>query len=99
MSDRIERLRLTPKERETAYTGDLAIFFAPHGLEQVANAQLERVLSAEVGCRCLTTYRVSDGQLEVTAYDRSHAIQGCNLCAGTGKVTVRQILERDGGEK
>ena len=99
MSDRIERLRLTdaamwemvkePAEKQLAFTC-AAI---------ARNAQLEHVLDAEIGCRCLTTYKVSDGKLEVTTYAKSHAIKGCNLCAGTGRVTVRQVLQRDGGER
>ena len=108
MSDRIERLRLTdaamwemvkePAEKQLAFTC-AAI---------ARNAQLELVLSAEVTCpRCEGDGIERKDGMEYECWlcgDTGGIRFGYKKIymkrnRGTGKVTVRQLLERDGGEK
>ena len=89
MSDRIETLKLTDEQMLAAAQ---RIDSRIPTLRGVANAQLERVLDATVTCpKCegAKTLPPASGERWVNCY----------YCDGTGTVTVRQILERDGGEK
>ena len=98
-NDRIESLKLTAAERERAYHGETLGFFSPHGLEQVADAQLERVLSAEIKClRCNGSGR-RYGHMCRTCGGKPIGGRTDHKPRGSGTVALRQILERDGGEK
>ena len=119
MSDRIERLRLGELDYNDAIMADPECkpddnqHCAKHNrswqiceYSAIADAQLERVLDAEVTCpRC-----DQQGYRE----DEEQDFHVCSLCGdgrvvnwrewderlkGTGTVTVRQLLERDGGEQ
>ena len=109
MSDRIERLRLTSQDAERLNLGHPSTDLqAPKDHWAFASAQLDRVLSAEVTCpRCEGTgIERKDGmEYECRLCGDTGGIRFgykkiyMKRNRGTGRVTVRQILERDGGEK
>lgn len=96
-------LRLTQEERHRAYSEDALLSFSPYGLEQVADAQLNKVLNTEVDCpRC-----------EGKGVERKDGMEfRCGLCGGdevfrsghtkvyhkgAGRVSIRALLERSQG--
>lgn len=103
MSDRIKRLRLTEQECGKIWhdVGADDLIGSRTGMEALdvwnkltslqdatANAQLERVLQATVTCW------VCGGKGEFASLSLT-----CSYCDSNGRVTLRTLLERDGGEK
>ena len=104
----IEALRLTDLDMAKVFSDTE---HKPY-FRAIADAQLDRVLDASVTCpRCDGKKNVSmesKGFLykhggysgAIINYDAPNTIDvPCTNCHGTGTVTIRTLLERDGGEK